>query len=206
MAGGLTNEFARLPLPDFDNPPVVETVLSVQFDKIPAMQGVHFGLYWREIKSRFPIAEELHALPRVIEQFRELPHSGARIRFEALETPSIPRLLLRNEVGTEIIQVQNDRFTKNWRKSGEKDQYPHYDPVIKPAFVRDFLGFQAFLTQEGLGTVKVNQCEVTCVNHIVAGEGWHEFSEVDRFSRSGNSLNPLFPVSPKIWACMSAFR
>ena len=30
----------------------------------------------------------------------------------------------------------------------------------------------SFLAEEKLGVIKVNQCEVTYVNHIVSGEGW----------------------------------
>ena len=40
-------------LPDFSSPPVVETVLSVQFDRLKAAHSAHFGLYWREVLSRF---------------------------------------------------------------------------------------------------------------------------------------------------------
>jgi uncharacterized protein (TIGR04255 family) len=79
-----------------------------------------------------------------------------------------------------MIQIQNDRFIKNWRKQGESDAYPHYEPVIRPAFERDFQEFQSFVIERGLGAVKVNQCEVTYVNHIVSGEGWHKFGEIDR--------------------------
>jgi hypothetical protein len=31
-------------LPDFDNPPVVETVLSAQFERLTAFRTVHLGL------------------------------------------------------------------------------------------------------------------------------------------------------------------
>jgi hypothetical protein len=132
------------------------------------------------VRNRFPKTEERVALAPAIERFPEpLPRSG-RIQFEAVETPTLPRLWLLDNEGTEMIQVQNDRFIKNWRKAGEKDQYPHYEPVIKPAFERDFQEFQSFLAEEKLGTVKVNQCEVTYVNHIVSGEHWLELGEIDR--------------------------
>ena len=35
-------------LPTFDNPPVIETVIGVQFDQIPNLTSAHFGWYWRE--------------------------------------------------------------------------------------------------------------------------------------------------------------
>lgn len=35
-------------LPNFDNPPVIETILGVQFAQIPNLTSAHFGWYWRE--------------------------------------------------------------------------------------------------------------------------------------------------------------
>jgi uncharacterized protein (TIGR04255 family) len=141
---------------------------------------VHFGLFWRKVNDRFPHTEERPALTPMIERFPDAITSGGRVRFEAMEVPQLPRLWLLNEAGTEMIQIQNDRFIKNWRKQSETDPYPHYEPVIKRAFERDFRDFQLFLAEEELGAVKVNQCEVTYVNHIVSGEGWQNFAEVDR--------------------------
>ena len=166
-------------LPDFDRPPVVETVLSVQFDKLP-MQTGHLGLFGRKMRDSFPKAEDRIALPPVVEQFSEVPPPGVSIQFEALEAPRLPRLLLFNSAETELIQVQNDRFIKNWRKAKEQDEYPHYEPVIKPAFERDFQEFQTFLQEEDLGPLKINQCEVTYVNHIVSDTGWKGLSDLGK--------------------------
>lgn len=167
-------------LADFDEPPVVETVLSLQFEKLTAMQVVHFGVFWNRIRSRFPITEERSALPSIVERFPDQVAGAGRIQFEAVEVPPLPRIWMVNGTGTEMIQLQNDRFIKNWRKAGEADLYPHYEPVIKPAFERDFREFQSFLAEERLGEIKVTQCEVTYVNHIVSGSGWLHFSEADQ--------------------------
>lgn len=45
-------------LPDFDTPPVVETVLSVQFEPLPLVRPAHLGLLWNEYRSSFPKTEE----------------------------------------------------------------------------------------------------------------------------------------------------
>ncbi len=189
------NESEQFDLPNFENPPVVETVLSVQFERLSAMQSVHFGLFWRKMQRSFPKTEERLALPAVVERFPEPISRGGRIQFETVESPALPRLWLVNEAGTEMIQVQSDRFIKNWRKVEEKDRYPHYEPVIKPAFERDFHEFQLFLAEEGLGIIKVNQCEVTYVNHLVSGEGWQKLDEADRIFTFWNQ--PESPVPGK---------
>ncbi len=186
-------EFPRFSLSDFHNPPVVETVLSAQFDRLPAMRLVHFGLFWQKMKDRFPETEEKPALTQIVERFPDPLAPGGRVRFEALELPELPRLWLLNKGRTEMIQVQNDRFIKNWRKQSEADPYPHYEPVIKPAFERDFQDFQSFLAEESLGAARVNQCEVTYVNHIISGEGWNRFAEIDRVFTFWNQIATPVP-------------
>ncbi len=166
-------------LPDFERPPVVETVLSAQFERIQGLRAVHWGLFWRRLKDRFPTTEERPPLHPVFERFPD-PLPAGNVRFEAIEMPELPRLWLHNAEQTELIQVQSDRFITNWRKRAETDPYPHYEPVIKPTFDRDFAEFKAFLSEEELGSVRVNQCEVTYVNHIVSGEGWDQFGEADQ--------------------------
>ena len=175
-------------LPDFEKPPVVETLLSVQFEKLTAMQTMHLGLFGREMQDSFPKAKEDFPIPPVIEQFSEGSPQGVRVQFQAMEAPSLPRLLLFNTAGTELIQIQNDRFIKNWRQPDEQHKYPHYDPVIKPAFERDFQKFQDFLTQEKLGPLKINQCEVTYVNHIVSGISWQELGNIGKIFAFWNEL------------------
>lgn len=82
-----------------------------------------------------------------------------------------------NEPGTEMIQLQVDRFIKNWRKAGHGDVYPLYELVVKPSFNRDLKEFEEFVTAEGLGVIQMNQCEVTYVNHIVADDVWTDWPE-----------------------------
>jgi uncharacterized protein (TIGR04255 family) len=157
-------------LPDFSNPPVVETVLSVQFDRLSAARTAHFGLYWSEVHERFPKTEERAELPPLIERFPDLTVSGVGIQFEALEAPPTPRFWFINDGGTELIQLQRDRFIKNWRKVAEDDFYPRYEHV-KEGFERDFSGFRDFAARHQLGSIRVNQCEVTYINHILPREG-----------------------------------
>jgi len=167
-------------LPDFDNPPVVETVLSVQFDPLPLLQAAHIGLMWNDYRSAFPTTEERPPLEPVTEQFPESLTSRVGLRFQSIESMPVPRIWFKNEQAGEMIQVQNDRFIKNWRKEQDGLRYPHYDETIRPHFDRDFGIFLAFLERNGLGTPRVNQCEVTYVNHILAGEGWEHYGDADK--------------------------
>lgn len=164
-------------LPDFSDPPVVETVLSVQFDRLSSARTAHFGLYWGQVRDRFPKTEERGELPPAIERLPDLPASGVSIQFEVLEAPPTPRFWFANETGTELIQIQRDRFVKNWRKTGEGEQYPRYE-IVKAGFQRDFSNFREFSSRHQLGAIRINQCEVTYINHIAAGEGWGSHADI----------------------------
>jgi uncharacterized protein (TIGR04255 family) len=166
-------------LPDFSDPPVVETVLSVQFDRLAPARTAHFGLYWNEVHERFPKTEERGELPPAVERFPDLSASGVGIQFEAFEAPPTPRFWFTNELGTELIQVQRDRFIKNWRKAEEAGLYPRYE-TVKEGFDRDFSSFRDFASRYQLGGVRVNQCEVTYINHIVAGRGWSTHADIEK--------------------------
>jgi uncharacterized protein (TIGR04255 family) len=154
-------------------------------------------LFWRKVKDRFPETEERSSLTPLFERFPDPLAIGGRVRFEAMEVPELPRLWLHNATHTELIQLQSDKFIKNWRKQAEADPYPHYEPIIKPAFERDFDEFKVFLAEENLGTIKVNQCEVTYVNHIVSGEGWDRFGEIERIFTFWSGTPYPFPGRPE---------
>lgn len=181
-----------LDLPDFSDPPVVETVLSVQFDRLSALRTAHVGLYWGEIHDRFPVTEEHGELPPAVELSPEQPQPVVGIRFQALESPPTPRCWFINERGTELIQVQNDRFITNWRKTGEGDVYPRYERV-HDGFDHDFSDFVEFVTRNQLGTIRVNQCEVTYINHIVAGAGWETHADIEKVFRVWRQPVSTFP-------------
>ena len=164
-------------LPEFDHPPVVETVLSVQFEPVEGMKTVHYGLFWERIRQQFPVTECKPALEPVIERFDDPPKRATHLRFESRgDTPPI-RIWFTNETGTEMIQLQNDRFIKNWRKATDEDVYPRYEMVIKPGFQRDFQSFREWLATASLGPTRINQCELTYVNHIVADQGSRTWAE-----------------------------
>lgn len=190
-------------LPDFDDPPVVETVLSAQFEPLPSVQTAHLGLLWDEYRASFPKSAEHPALDPVVEQFPERPSGRVGLKLQMFEVPPIPRLSFANGQGNEMIQVQNDRFIKNWRKEGDGEQYPHYEKTIRPNFDRDFGIFLGFLGKNRLGPPRVNQCEVTYVNHILSGKGWDnygEFEKVFTFWRSPDATPPGPPEDLRLHA------
>ena len=101
------------PLPDFTNPPVIEVALSPLYERLPALSAGYIGTLWSEFRDEFPVTEDQPPLGFPIEP-STLVDSGPR--FEMMTEPPTARTWFLNPAGTELIQVQHDRFAYNWRK------------------------------------------------------------------------------------------
>ncbi|HEX8843076.1 MAG TPA: TIGR04255 family protein [Pyrinomonadaceae bacterium] len=165
--------------PNFDRPPVIEVVLSVQFNPVEKLRGPQIGLLWAAYKDRFPQIEEHIPLDPVLETFGVRPAQQVSVKFELSDVPPIPRVWFLNERGDQLIQVQQDRFIHNWRKVAEEDEYPRYGNLTT-SFRNELDLFGRFLEEEQLGDLSFNQCEVTYVNHILAGDVWSGHGDLNK--------------------------
>ena len=169
-------------LPKFKRPPVIETVLGVQFDLLTEFKSAHLGAFWKRLGAEWPNLTDAPALLPQFEKFEEgnrwTIESGPRI---TIGQDLNLRVKIRNARDDRMLQVQNGRFHYNWLGKGGS-QYPRYK-VVRPEFDRLLDEFKAFLSDEVLGEPKGNQWEVTYVNHIPQGTVWdnaNEWGEVFR--------------------------
>jgi len=172
-------------LPDFRTPPVAETVLSLQFEPVAGLTTAHVGVLWQRFREKLPLIEEQPPLPRVYEKFG--PPSPAQVEVTVEEKPPVPRVWFLNREKTELIQVQADRFIHNWRKTEGIEPYPRYEP-IRDRFRGEVAVLEQFLKEEGLGTLAVNQCEVTYVNHIEPSGVWEGHGQLEKVLRNWSPL------------------
>jgi uncharacterized protein (TIGR04255 family) len=160
-------------LPDFDSPPVTETVLDVAFAPLQNWRIPHFGLFWQTIKKDYP---EFADQPPVIlqrERFGDEKMLPRQLAFEILQGPEARCWFISN---SRLIQIQNDRFIQNWRKIEGQEPYPHYDS-IRPAFEYEWTRFCEFLSRESLGSPEIQQCEIQYINHIEL-QGWQTYADL----------------------------
>lgn len=148
-------------LPRFNKPPVIEVALSVQFDRL-SVPTAQLALVWSKFRDRFPVLEEKPELDPVMERFGLSKVVGSAVRFELGAIPAT-RLWFVSTSGCDLVQIQRDRFVRNWRKTENEPNYPSYEK-LRECFVRDWGLFSDFVSVE-LGMELVpNQCEVTYVN------------------------------------------
>lgn len=174
-----------LPLPKYETPPVIEVALSVQFKPLTKLKSPELGLLWAEYKEKFPKAEQHPPLPTAEESF-EKRLQRVTVELEFSESASVPRYWFITELGTELVQVQQDKFVFNWRRIGGSDAYPSYSHVRK-LFIEQINVFRRFIKREDLGDLEINQCELTYVNHLAGGEGWERFGQLDQVLSTWNA-------------------
>lgn len=172
----------------FDAPPVFEVALSVQFEDLP-ITAAHYGLYWAQVRARYPTPIEQAPIDPVIERFVGVQLDNAP-QLRILDKPDTPRMWFVSADGTELIQLQRNRFVRNWRVHGGGSSYPRY-PVLRERFVQDFTSFVEFAEREGLGDIAPTQVEVTYINHVPALEGEHHTRPTRHFAIS--ALPELYP-------------
>lgn len=171
-------------LPDYEHPPLVEVVLSVQFAELQGYRTVHAGLLWEEkFRQAYPLVVEHPPLNPTFEVFGPQA-SSPQLQIKQMPGPQVPRLWFSNSENTELVQIQADRFVRNWRKVGKGECYPRYERLRKQFFA-DLEEVDGFFKDWKIGAMQPNQCEMTYVNRL-------ELQGYDLRNRPGLALN-FFP-------------
>jgi uncharacterized protein (TIGR04255 family) len=153
--------------------------MSVQFDPLSTLAPVHLGRWWTGARrAHYPVTEERPSLEPTREDFEAPSSAGPSFNLRVMGAPPTPSVWFLTEDRSELLQVQRDRFTRNWSKQSAKDPYPSFD-ALWPAFADDFGQFRDFLVGESIGDPSIIQCELTYVNPIDPG-GWERHGQLHR--------------------------
>src|SRR5262245_12988574 len=113
------------PLPEFERPPVIETSIGVEFSPLDAWQVPHFGLYWAEIRNRFP---KFDVQPPTTSQLEDPDNVFTRKGISVVPMTKLEaRCWFIDAADSMLVQVQNNKFFLNWRKRTEP--YPRYETI-----------------------------------------------------------------------------
>lgn len=167
----MANQVATNPLPYYERPPVVETILGVQFDRLVGFRNAHLGAFWKSLdQAEWPTVADAPPLPPQFERFTEGARWAKGIQFQVSQDPA-GRLQVTNKDGNRMIQIQNNRLHFNWL-GGAGGKYPRYESV-RDGFTEVLSRFVDFAATEQLGDFRPNQWEVTYLNHIPKGSIWN---------------------------------
>jgi uncharacterized protein (TIGR04255 family) len=94
--------------------------------------------------------------------------------------PNDVRCWFLDQRGANLIQLQPDRFVRNWRQTDiSPEPYPRYRN-LKANFETEWDNFNGFLSLNGLIPPAPVQCEVTYVNNIDRGDAWDTFADLHK--------------------------
>ncbi|ARL86694.1 hypothetical protein BOC57_11285 [Burkholderia pseudomallei] len=156
----------------FDRPPVYEVACGVTFSGTSPVTTAHVGAYWQQVREAFPIVEDAAPIQNVIEHTGS--GGGTVPFFEFFSSlPPLRRAWLFSQDRRNLIQLQQDRFLFNWKRSSDGDAYPSYDVVIEQ-FLKHLEGFRSFCRGAGIGEFTFRQYELVYVNHISNSNGLQE--------------------------------
>ncbi len=143
----------------FENPPLTELVLGIQFPTNLLTSNDIFNFY-KILEEEFPVIQEHPLLPAFVEDGDE----STLITFQQL---SGTRKFFISESGEHLIQLQPNRIIFNWRKSanGNENQYQNYLSVLDNFFnvLKKLDSNQPFFEE-------VNQYEITCFDQFVLSD------------------------------------
>lgn len=158
----------------FDDPPVIETRLSIQFDPLVNLRVGHFGLFWQDCvdSGEWEFLRDLSAQPREVEQFGTRRLNPDRIGSTSA-VPSVCMNLTRRDK-LRSIQLQADRLTYGWnREGGERPSYS----TVKTEFETLVGRFEAFAGARIQRSLVANLWHLTYVNAIRPGDLWRTPSD-----------------------------
>jgi len=150
-------------LPDFADPPVVETVLGVSFLEVSELTPIQIVRFWStEMADELPEAEERPAYEAPMERF-PTPLQGGQVSM-GLRFGQPPSRFWFSD-GSHLVQVQPDWFAYNWRKTRERPAYERYE-AGRERFEMYLGKLRSFLQLELSVDLQPTQCEITYVNHV----------------------------------------
>jgi uncharacterized protein (TIGR04255 family) len=147
----------------FENAPLVEVALSVQFQPLQMFTSAHAGEFWQLIKPDFSVSQEQPPLAPIGEFFSQ-PRGAPNFPPFTIQMGTMGiRNWFSTSDGTYLLQLQRDRLALNWRKTSTGSVYPRY-PAIRKKFVELFELFAGFVERSGLGKCEINIHEATYIN------------------------------------------
>lgn len=157
----------------FKHPPVVETVLGVQFQRLQGLTNAHLGAFWQERRADWPRIDDAPPLEEQFEAFGKQLGWNRAVHLKLTQAPSA-RVQMRNAEGDRMVQLQNCRLDYNW--IGPEQAYPRYR-TVRPEFDRVLGEFRNLIAEHSLGELVPTQWEVTYVNQMPRGGLWNEPEE-----------------------------
>ena len=156
----------------FQNPPINELVIALYHLPLSELRTQHIGVYWDQIKDKYPICEQQHPFITETDASVLQPVAG--------EVFPLPRFWFRSNAHSFLIQVQRNAFMLNWRRPSQSPEYPHYE-AVQEEFWNQIGIYKEFIQKSVEAKLDVvNRCELTYINLIARNSFFSSNAEIDK--------------------------
>lgn len=163
-------------LPDFENPPLSEVALGVQFVPPDKYSQIFAKDVWDLYRREYPILNQVEPIPPVFETFGTRPLADGAISLQGGVTHD--RYWFISEDSKDLIQFQSDRLLHNWRKVPSKEgRYPRFESIIEKYERELRLLEDLYCSSFGERGLHLTQCEATYINLIPLGNEMPDLPE-----------------------------
>lgn len=178
----MTTNFDDREIISYGNPPIDEVAISVQFEELNKLDFRKINVIFAEFSDFAETIEEKPPLNAQFELFDEgrISSSDARLEFFTDSMPPRRRLWFVGAGGAELVQMQSDRFIRNWRKRSESQSYPRFNQIL-PEFVADYRKFLSGAANAGYKKIEPNQVEVSYFNNIWLEDGLNAMNACEKY-------------------------
>lgn len=158
----------------FEHPPIVESVVGIQFSPLPELTSAHFGRFWSQLDPNGTTWARTVDTSVIRDQFEVFNDplwnrvGGSGFEFKFGNAPQV-RCLIENAEADRMIQLQSTRLHLNWKKTATRK--PQCSTLLSE-FSDTFHQFKEYCAVNHIGNVIPNQWEITCVNSFSKGEYW----------------------------------
>ena len=151
-------------LEQLGHPPLVEVAAGLLFKPLPGLDPVSTGVFWSQVRERYPHRELRHALEERPVLFR----TG---------TPPM-RTWLVSATGDQLLQIQQDRFVLNWRAVGRS--YPRFSSPdgVRDRTLEEFQGLRTFAHDLFSQVPMLTHAEVLKIDMLQEGVHWTDASDL----------------------------
>lgn len=145
------------------DPPIIELVLSLSFEPIHGPTILDLAdLYRNHFQQDYPTFQHAPLLPPLS------LHGPAQARLEMMTGLEVPRLWFVSEDTRDLVQIQSDRVSQNWRRiepQGVSFEYPGYK-VVRQRFFDSLDRTRRWAQLNGLASLALQVAELSYVNAI----------------------------------------
>src|SRR5690349_9520885 len=115
-------------LGQFESPPVVETVIGVQFERLAKFSAGHVGWFLHDYLPEDWQKAAMRDVPKIEDQYERFGQERAWIRPQVLMRDVGPeRVQIVRPDEERMLQLQDSRFIYNWQK--REDRYPSFEKL-----------------------------------------------------------------------------